>query len=411
MKQRISSIDALRGLVMFTMIFVNDLASVGAVVPDWLMHYELRHADANGLTFVDFVFPAFLFIVGMSIPFAMESRLSKGESRTKVLLHVVTRTLSLLFVGVLMVNGSPDATRLGWSPALWQVLMFASAILAFTSFTPRDSSEVDAQRGRTRSWLVRCTGFALLLWLGSVWVGPRGGHLLTLSPFSLRSQWWGILGLIGWDYLVGSVVYLFFRGHRTALLGCMVLLLALFAADQKEVFDGMWLSRVVGIGDTLGSQGGITVAGLLVASILMAADVTSTAARVRFTVLFIAGTVVGALLLQDVYGVNKNSATPSYALWACAVSAALWLVFYYLIDVRGWGAQARPLIFAGQNVLLAYLLSEALPFVLELMQWTDAYADLAQHSLTSALARSGACALVLLGVTSGLNRMGFRLRL
>lgn len=47
MNQRITSIDALRGLVMFTMIFVNDLASVGDIVPDWMMHYELRHEDAN----------------------------------------------------------------------------------------------------------------------------------------------------------------------------------------------------------------------------------------------------------------------------------------------------------------------------------------------------------------------------
>jgi predicted acyltransferase len=411
MHTRISSIDALRGLVMFTMIFVNDLASVGAVVPDWLMHYELRHADANGLTFVDLVFPSFLFIVGMSIPFAVESRLSKGDSRAKVLLHVVIRTLALLFLGVLMVNGSPDATRLGWSPALWQVLMFASAILAFTSFTPRDSSEIDARRWKARSRLLRCVGIALLLWLGAVWVGPKREHLLTLSPFSLRSQWWGILGLIGWDYLVGSVVYLLFRGHRTAMLGCMVLLMVLFAAEQEDVFDGLWLSRVVGIGDTLGSQGGITVAGLLLASILMAADMASTAARVRFTVLFIAGTAAGALLLQDVYGVNKNSATPSYALWACAVSAALWLVFYYLIDVRGKSSQARPLIIAGQNVLLAYLLSEALPFVLELVQWSDAYSSMAQQSLACALARAGACAVILLGITGGLSRMGLRLRL
>lgn len=84
---------------MFVMIFVNDLASAGKVVPDWMMHYELRHPDANGLTFVDLVFPAFLFIVGMAIPFALESRLSKGESLAKVALQVMTRTLSLLLLG------------------------------------------------------------------------------------------------------------------------------------------------------------------------------------------------------------------------------------------------------------------------------------------------------------------------
>jgi len=64
-----------------------------------------------------------------------------------------------------------------------------------------------------------------------------------LAPFSLRTEWWGILGLIGWAYLVGAVVYLIFRSQRTALLGCMVLLFCLFAADRKHVFDNLWLGR------------------------------------------------------------------------------------------------------------------------------------------------------------------------
>ena len=69
---RVTSIDAARGLVMFAMIFVNDIAGVShQVVPDWLRHFNGR----SGMTFVDLVFPAFLFIVGMSIPCALGARL------------------------------------------------------------------------------------------------------------------------------------------------------------------------------------------------------------------------------------------------------------------------------------------------------------------------------------------------
>ena len=78
---RIASIDALRGFVMFTMIFVNDLAGAPKnIVPDWMAHFSDRHKDGSGMTFVDLVFPAFLFIVGMSIPFALGPRLKKGDS-------------------------------------------------------------------------------------------------------------------------------------------------------------------------------------------------------------------------------------------------------------------------------------------------------------------------------------------
>jgi len=393
MTQRITSIDALRGLVMFTMIFVNDLASAGAIVPGWMMHYELRHPDANGMTFVDLVLPAFLFIVGMSIPFALGSRLDKGERTWKTILHVLQRTASLLFIGVLMVNGGPDAAKLGWSPALWQVLMFASAIFAFGSI----------------KWM-RLIGLMALLWLGCVWVGPQGEKMLTLSPFHLRAQWWGILGLIGWDYLVGSTVFLVFKGHRTALLGSMVLLLGLFAADHAGAFDDCWLTKIVGIGDTLGAQGGITVGGVLLASILKAPEPGGTIARVRFALLFIGATSAGALLLHAAYGINKNAATPSYALWGCAVTAALWLALYLITDVRRIAVIGKPLSIAGQNVLLAFFLSEAMPFMLEVLHLEEWYHALSQINLSAAILRSTACGIAVLGVTAGLNRLGFRLR-
>ena len=74
--QRIISIDALRGITIFVMIFVNELASIKEV-PQWMRHMP---ADADAMTFVDVVFPAFLFIVGMSIPFAFNARLLKGDS-------------------------------------------------------------------------------------------------------------------------------------------------------------------------------------------------------------------------------------------------------------------------------------------------------------------------------------------
>src|SRR5207247_10473636 len=86
---RIMSIDALRGLVMFTMIYVNDIAGADHV-PDWMVHYSDRHRG-SGMTFVDLVFPAFLFIVGLSIPFGLRDRVGQGERLWSILSIVVLR--------------------------------------------------------------------------------------------------------------------------------------------------------------------------------------------------------------------------------------------------------------------------------------------------------------------------------
>ena len=67
---RIVSVDILRGLTMLVMIFVNDLAEVKGL-PWWTYHMP---GHANGMTYVDVVFPAFLFILGMAIPLAVLSK-------------------------------------------------------------------------------------------------------------------------------------------------------------------------------------------------------------------------------------------------------------------------------------------------------------------------------------------------
>src|SRR4051812_37752061 len=64
---RYASVDALRGVVMFVMLYVNDVAGVRHI-PWWMKHYD--ETGSNGMTFVDWVFGGFLFIVGMSIPLA-----------------------------------------------------------------------------------------------------------------------------------------------------------------------------------------------------------------------------------------------------------------------------------------------------------------------------------------------------
>jgi len=171
---------------MFAMIFVNDIAGVSPqIVPAWMRHYH----GPNGMTFVDVVFPAFLFIAGMSIPFALGSRLSKQEPLWKIMLHILTRTVALLFLGVMMVNGSPDSAKMGWSAALWVTLMYLSAILAFCSLRPSDKSAVPHRVVRVLPILpavLRCLGLAVLVFLAFTFVGNN--NQAHHHPLAFRHQ-------------------------------------------------------------------------------------------------------------------------------------------------------------------------------------------------------------------------------
>src|SRR5450759_1698664 len=205
---RIASIDALRGLVMFMMIFVNDIAGVSTqIVPAWMRHFHGK----SGMTFVDLVFPAFLFIVGMAIPFALGSRLKQGEPVWKTIRHIAIRTLSLLFIGILMVHETPDSEKMGWSGPLWTTLMYLAAILAFCTISMPRQSDPSADRKkvfRIISAALRALGLMSLVYLAFAFRGGDGHRIVSLAPFYINTSWYGILGLIGWAYLVGSLVYL-----------------------------------------------------------------------------------------------------------------------------------------------------------------------------------------------------------
>jgi predicted acyltransferase len=89
---RVLSIDVLRGLTIALMILVNDPG-------DWSHVYsQLDHAEWNGFTLTDFVFPNFLFIVGASIIFSIESRIARGASKRTLALHMLRRAITIFAI-------------------------------------------------------------------------------------------------------------------------------------------------------------------------------------------------------------------------------------------------------------------------------------------------------------------------
>src|SRR5688500_11723563 len=98
---RVASIDIVRELRVMLMIFVMDVWSF-TEMDLWLEHVK---PGVDGIGLADVVFPAFLFIVGLSLPFAMDNRRKKGDTEMQLVMHVLVRTIALLVMGVFLVNG------------------------------------------------------------------------------------------------------------------------------------------------------------------------------------------------------------------------------------------------------------------------------------------------------------------
>lgn len=98
--ERLISLDIFRGLLVAGMILVDNPGS------DEKAYWAIKHADWNGWTTADFIFPSFLFLVGASMVYSFSARMGRGESRPRILLHAFKRTLILIAVG-LLVNASP----------------------------------------------------------------------------------------------------------------------------------------------------------------------------------------------------------------------------------------------------------------------------------------------------------------
>jgi hypothetical protein len=89
--------------------------------------------------------------------------------------------------------------------------MYLSAIAAFCSIGPHSSAPASKWNAwRIVSLGVRLAGLAALVWLAFAFRGAKGQRTLALAPFSVDTDWYGILGLIGWAYLVTTIVFLVF---------------------------------------------------------------------------------------------------------------------------------------------------------------------------------------------------------
>lgn len=337
--QRVTAIDLLRALTMILMIFVNDLWSLSGI-PVWLEHVE---SGVDGIGLADVVFPAFLFIVGLSMPFAIDARRRKGDSQWQLIVHVLVRTIGLLVMGVFLVNGETiNAEATSMSRPAWNTLSCLSFILIWNSY-PKGTRPALA-------WAARLAGMTILLTLAILY---RGGETADIQYFA--PQWWGILGLIGWAYLASGIVTVLSRNNFYAILGAWIF----FASLSMIAHSGFVPGFLNFIPDAIrgGTLTGLTMGGVLTALIFQHyrnrnENVAMTALLGGFAVLLI----VFSMVTRPYWGLAKLGATPAWLFLCSAFTILTLLAVYWIADVMGkakWFNIIRP---AGTDTLLCYLI-------------------------------------------------------
>ena len=330
---RIQSLDVFRALTMLLMLWVNEYAGVKDL-PHWMYHAA---AQEDMMGFSDIIFPAFLFAMGMAVPFAVQNRLKKGDSLLQVSLHILLRTVALVVMGLFTVNkGAYDPVASGIPSAWYSLLMVAGFFLVWNLY-PKVS---DARRYLFAG--MKIAGIALLIYLLVIFV-PKEGQ-------SFGTKWWGILGLIGWSYLGTSLIYLATRSNLRKAIAAFLLLTACCLLTFAGVFRGTWAEYIP-------SQPvlyTLSVAGMLAAILLQQYGRRPGS----FYGVMVAIGVVMALcgwVAHHWWIISKIQATPTWLFYCCAMFFPAVALLHYLCDVKGkahWFAIIKP---AGTLTLTCYM--------------------------------------------------------
>ena len=309
--QRLISLDVFRGMTIAAMILVNNPGS-------WTARYSpLRHAAWHGWTFADLVFPFFLYIVGASLVLSQSRRVMRGASHKGLLWHALWRSVVLIAIG-LVLNGIffSQFQQLRFSGILQRigVVYFLAAVLVLST--------------SRRTWAIISAATLLGYWAMMSLIPVPGYGRGNLEPIGNLASYIDRLLMSGhmwqptWDpegllstipavatVLFGAIAAAWLRDIHGSRMG---------AADRKET--------------KLSPFGGFVIAGF-------------------------AAVAVGELWGQ-VFPLNKNIWTSSFALFTAGLATLVMAACYWAIEVKNWRRLSRFFVPLGMNPLAIYVASE-----------------------------------------------------
>jgi predicted acyltransferase len=323
-QRRLISLDVFRGAAIVAMILVNNPGDPTAAFD------ALRHSRWHGWTFADTIFPAFLWIAGFALTLSLQSRVTRGESRTRIL-TAAARRAAVLFLCGLLIEGFPyfDLSHYQYTGVLQKIAIawfLACAICLYTDW-----------RGRMLALLLLFAGYVCFM-LGVAVPECAGG---PWSPACNAARYFDDHELAGhlWEASMGNDP----DGIIGSIAAAASVLLGVLAGQWFRAWRWQWFAA-------------------------------SCAA------LALAGLAIGAWI-----PINKILWTPSYTLFMGGLAGAAFLAVYWLVDVKGWRGWALPLRVFGANALAAYVVSRLGADVLKKhVHGTSIYHDLLRPWLSAA---------------------------
>ena len=312
--ERLLSIDALRGFDMFWIIGGGEV--LRSLVHVWehpvteTIQEQLEHVEWQGFHFEDLIFPLFLFIMGVVLPFSISRRRERGQSPAAIYLHILKRSIILILLG-LIYNG---ILHFEWSQMRWPGVLqriglcyfFAAILIVHTKW-------------QTQAIVV--TAVLILYWAVSALIPVPGFGAGTMTAEGCLSSY------IDQHVIPGELYYGY--GDNEGLIStlpavCTVLLGAL---------AGHWLHS----------------------------DYPGTRKAIGLAVAGLACTIIG-YVWGFVFPIIKIIWTSSYALYSGGWCLMLLALFYWIIDVKGHRKWILPFVVIGMNPITIYFFQEFVGF-------------------------------------------------
>lgn len=302
---RLMCLDIYRGLCVAGMIIVDNPGS------DTGAHWPIIHAQWNGWTPADFIFPSFLFLVGISLVFSVASRLQRGQSRSDIFVHALWRSLILVAVG-LLVNASP-------------IIGFDIHTFRFEGVTQRIA-------------LCYLAAASMELWSG------RRGQVIALAACVVG--YWAILRFVpipGYGVPGHDIPFMDPDRNLPAWLDRKLFMGHLYNGNRDP--EGI-IHTIPAIGTTL--------MGVLSGHWLRSTRTSATKA----TGMLLVG-VVGlsaGLLWGRWFPINKNLWTSSFVLFSGGFALIFLAFLYWLLEIKQWrGAWTMPILVFGMNAIAGFV--------------------------------------------------------
>ena len=334
--KRLLSLDVLRGVTIAFMIMVNNNGGPSA----WS---QMEHAEWNGLTATDLVFPTFLFVVGASIVFSFQARLARGATRAQLAWHTAKRACILFLLGI-VVNGFPHfhLAHMRFYGVLQRIAVCYLVVGLFYLWDKRLWTKVAALA------LVLVGYWVLVQWVPVPGAGMPGRDIPLLDKDKNIVAW------LDRQIMPGHL----YEDSTTHNL-----------CDPEGL-----LSDIPAIGTTL--------LGLLTGLWLRSPREEKN--KALGLVLASAVCLASGYFWSIWFPLNKKMWTSSYVLVAAGWSLAVLALAYWAVEIMGWGkARGRgksqaisravlwPWLVFGSNAIAAYMVSELLPGIVELFPFKE----------------------------------------